>query len=295
MLSPVLSKTSRTLRVLPLRMQLCSKDLALPGSASALWHSGLGISLKRHFPGVFQLLFCEQAQGRLYTLQPPLAGVKPGHPFELGIHLFGEASEHAPACAQAIARLSESGLGERQGRFELFEARVGDATEPFLDARFGLTGWPSPNSASVWLDVAQDPAQRVHVEFTTPVCIKENNQQYFGPVTFTQLIRRLQGRLAQLCEAAREANPLGRDRAIEQLAAAENVTLEHSALSWQEIKRRSGRTGNTMNFGGMTGSLVYQGELAPFLGLLKLGEVMQLGGKTAFGFGCIRTQVIRKE
>ena len=46
----------------------------------------------------------------------------------------------------------------------------------------------------------------------------------------------------------------------------------------------------TMDFAGITGSLVYRGDLAPFAGLLAFGEITQLGGKTTFGFGRIHTR-----
>ena len=281
------------LRFLPMRMRLISQTLALEGFAGPLWHSGFGVAINNHFPGVFELLFAEQARlGRLYALQPPITPVRPGEPFEIGVNLFGVATDHAIACAMALARVGETGLGERRGRFCFDKAWVaGSENRPFLDAAAGLVGWPVPVSPNEWLSSAGSEQDAARVELVTPLCIKENNQGFFGPLPFSQLVRRLHGRLAQLCESAGEAKPLARETAAAQLRAAGDVTLQHSALRWEEIKRRSSRTRHTMGFGGMTGSLVYRGDLAPFAGLLALGEIMQLGGKTAFGFGCIRIDI----
>lgn len=280
------------LRFLPLRLRLVSEDLRLEGFSGALLHSGLGLALNHHFPSVFELLFADQARlGRLYALQPPTTPVRPGEPFEIGVNLFGAATEHAIACAMALARIGERGLGERRGRFRFDRAWVaGSETRPFLEAGAGLLGWPAPVGGD-WQASAERTPGTVRVELVTPLCIKEHSQVFFAPLPFSQLVRRLHGRLAQLCEAAGEAKPLAAETALAQRCAAEDVTLQHSALRWQEVKRRSSRTGHSMGFGGMTGSLVYQGNLAPFTGLLTLGEIMQLGGKTAFGFGCIRTVI----
>jgi hypothetical protein len=261
--------------------------------AGPLWHGGFGLALKRHFPGVFELLFAEQDRlGRLYALQPPTAPVRPGEPFEMGVNLFGAATDHAIACAMALTRVGEMGLGEHRGRFLFDRAWVaGSEQRPFLEASAGLVAWPAAISANDWLSRAGSDQDSTRVTLATPLCIKENNENFFGPLPFSHLVRRLHGRLAQLCEAAGEAKPLAAETVAAQLQAAGEVTLEHSALRWQEIKRRSSRTRHTMGFGGMTGSLDYRGDLAPFAGLLALGEIMQLGGKTAFGFGCIRIDI----
>ena len=121
------------LRLLPLRLRLKSETLALDFFSGPLWRSGFGLALKSHFPAVFDLLFAEHARlGRLYALQSPLAAVNPGDHFELGLTLFGAATEHAVACTQAVGRLGEMGLGERRGRYHLLDARVaGSGSPPF--------------------------------------------------------------------------------------------------------------------------------------------------------------------
>jgi hypothetical protein len=284
------------LRFLPLRLRLVSEDLRLEDFSGTLLHSGFGLALNRHFPAVFALLFADQARlGRLYALQPPTAPVRPGSPFEIGVNLFGAATEHAIACAMALARIGEQGLGDQRGRFRFDRAWVaGSEARPFLEAGAGLLGWPAP-LASDWEEPADGALGVVRVDLLTPLCIKEHNEVFFAPLPFSQLVRRLHGRLAQLCEAAGEAGPLTGETALAQRCAAEEVTLQHSALRWQDVKRRSSRTGHHMGFGGMTGSLVYRGHLAPFAGLLALGEIMQLGGKTAFGFGCMRIDLSFEE
>ncbi|MBL8483891.1 MAG: CRISPR system precrRNA processing endoribonuclease RAMP protein Cas6 [Rhodocyclaceae bacterium] len=248
---------------------------------------------------MFELLFAEQARlGRLFALRPPLVDIRPGDSFEVGLTLFGAASEHAPACAQALAGLGDAGLGRAGGRFALMYACIQGpegAFPPFLDSRTGLHDWPAALSASAWLDVPVRPITAVQLAMTTPLRIKENNRPLRGPFSFTQLVRRMHGRLAQLAQSAGEANPLALATAEQQLAAAERVHLVQDALCWQSIKRRSARSGQSMAFGGVSGTLLYRGDLTPFAGLLALAGITQLGGKTAFGFGCLDSEFFIEE
>lgn len=285
----VQGETRGLLRLLPLRLMLKSDTLSLDFFSGPLWRSGLGLALKHHFPGVFDLLFATHARlGRLYALQPPFAPVHPGECFELGLTLFGDAAQHAIACTQALAQLGEMGLGERRGKYALVNARVaGSNAAPFFDASAGLVSWPTAICPTRWLEQSVGSANLARVVLLTPLCIKDNNVPMLAPPEFTQFVRRLHGRLAQLCEAAGEASPLTRPFREAQLRLAADVRLQHSELKHEVVKRRSALSGQSMSFEGLTGSLTYRGDIAPFAGLLSLGKILQLGGKTAFGFGRI--------
>lgn len=280
------------LRLLPLRFTLQSETLTLDFFSGPLWRSGFGLALKNHFPGVFDLLFAEHARlGRLYALQPPLAAVNPGDNFELGLTLFGAATEHALACSQAVARLGEMGLGEHRGRYRLQNARVaGNGSAPFLDASSGLAAWPAAVAPELWLGQSSGNANLARLDLLTPLCVKDGDVACCGAFEFSQLVRRLHKRIAQLCESAGESSPLARPLTETQLRLAESVRLMHSELQWVQVKRQSSRSGQTMVLEGMTGHLTYRGDLAPFAGLLALGKILQLGAKTAFGFGRIDTR-----
>lgn len=280
------------LTILPLKLLLRSETLKLNIFAGQLWRSGLGLSLSEAFPLVFTQLFGESAQqGRLYALETPSQVIAPGEEFTLGIKLFGPACAHAMACVQAIARLGEIGLGENRMRFMLIAASV-DGNPPFFSVDRGIEDWPKATSAQALLTAENSPANALEVEFTSPLRIKENNRPYFGELSFSMLIRRIYGRLAQLCEEAGQANPLSRADYQMLLLGADRVSLvTGESMNKTSIRRRSSRTGNTMDFEGLLGKCRYQGDLSPYLGLLRLAEVMQLGGKTTFGFGCLNLKM----
>ncbi len=282
------SYADRPLRILPLRLLCRSTTLFLDGFAGPVWRSGLGLALSLHFPRVFELLFSEQAKlGRLYALAPPMNSIRPGDPFEFGLNLFGEATEHALACVQALAWMGDIGLGEQRGNFVLEEGRVEGVSPPFLKADQELQAWPDSLCSTHWIS-GQHRSELVRVELRTPLRIKECNEVACQAPQFSQLVRRIHGRLAQLCEAAKEVSPYSVQELAQHHMLANEVQLVKSEVGWYETRRRSSRSRQTMVFGGLTGTLTYAGDLAPFSGLLGLGEVLQLGGKTVFGFGCVR-------
>lgn len=72
------------------------------------------------------------------------------------------------------------------------------------------------------------------------------------------------------------------------LEQAKEVTVRSHDLLWDDWARYSGRQKEWMQFGGLLGSVTYEGELSPFMPWLALGEWLHVGGKTSFGLGKYR-------
>lgn len=283
-------EAARGLRFLPLRIQCRALDLNLGGGGltGPLWRSGFGVALKQNFPGVFDLLFADQARlGRLYALQPPVGEIRPGQIFEIGINLFGPATEHALVCAQALERLGGMGLGEPRRHFQVERAWVEGSQADFLSHGAGLLAWPNALQVSDWVCKPRGIRQ-LEVCFETPLRIKDGNRPCTTGPDFLLLVRRIQGRLAQLSEVAGEANPLPQSLAQQLIRDAAQIRRLDDAVHWADIRRNSARTHQSMCFGGLMGRLRFAGPLDAYADLLALAELMQLGGKTTFGFGCLR-------
>lgn len=71
------------------------------------------------------------------------------------------------------------------------------------------------------------------------------------------------------------------------IAAVEKVETIRGELHWHDWERGSGRQEQTMLMGGLMGSIVYQGQIAPFLPLLELSRELHLGKQASFGLGKI--------
>ena len=276
----------------PLRLLCRSEGLSLSGFAGTLWHSGFGLALSQQCPELFERLFADQARmARLYALRPITTRIRPGELFEFGIALFGDAAREARACTDAFARLGALGLGEPRGHYRLLAACPDlPGSELSFDARTGHRKTPEPSTLSNPPDAEHAGTQWVDVTLQTPLLIKANNRQLSGPVPFDTLVKRIHGRLAQLCEASGQTNPFDRDEITRQIALAADVRLVDARIHTKAVKRTSARSAQTMQFPGLLGTLTYHGALAPFVPLLQAAERIQLGGKTAFGFGVLQCQ-----
>lgn len=276
-----------------LRLQLASGGLRFPAFSGSIWHGGFGKTLARRFPEVFHLLYVGQAETRLHSLRPaPGQDFPSGSRLTLELSLFGRAGEHVCACTQAIAQLGENGI-DPAGHYRLTHAAVqtpsGDIE--YFTATDGFTRPPPTTDFRDWLPARRAPPA-IELTLLTPLRIKEGGELVRQAPGYAQLLHRLIGRLEQLAHVTGSRAPLAADERAQLLAAAQHVRLTDAALRWSEIARRSARTNSRMRFGGLLGRLRFVGELNPTLPWLLAGRHVQIGGKTAFGFGAYRIEGI---
>ena len=69
---------------------------------------------------------------------------------------------------------------------------------------------------------------------------------------------------------------------------AARVELRRSDLAWEQVKRKSGRTGQVHPIGGFTGEAEYAGHLAEFLPWLRAARWVGVGRQTVWGKGDVR-------
>ena len=67
--------------------------------------------------------------------------------------------------------------------------------------------------------------------------------------------------------------------------AAKHVKLVDSNTGWYDWERYSNRQRTRMNMGGIIGTFTYEGNVAPFLPLILLGQFTHIGKNTTFGLG----------
>lgn len=285
-----------------LRMTMHAVDATLPLGMGALWRSALGNALRRVDAQAFGDLYgAEHHGGRLFALRPPLQPVRPGQTFEWGVTLFGPAARHARAVVEAARVLGTLGIGRQEGRALLL--RVVDAAGECWQFDTGWCRDPTGHDGEQWWrDVTPPephgptaggapPAHQLVIDCLTPVAWKDHNQWATQTPTFTQWVRRILGRTAQLCEAACTANPIGHARARAYLRLSEHVCAIDARQCPLWLQRTSSRSGHTMRVPTQLGRFVYSGPVADFAPLLRWAEALQVGAKTAFGCGVIRWQL----
>ena len=228
-----------------------------------------------------------------FVIEPPLTEqteFQPGDEFEIGLALFGKSVSFLPYFVYTFDQMGRMGLGRGKGRFELTKAFARD--DIFSDAKIEIYDSHTQmlkGNFKVWKleDILsnQQPqnGERLNINLLTPTRILNQNR-LVSHIPFDLLMRNILRRISLLgrihCES--DWNLPYQDI----LSHAEQaVQLKDSHTSWYDWERYSNRQQQRMNMGGVVGELIYEGELAPFLPLIRLGQFTHIGKNTTFGLG----------
>ncbi|MEQ1526013.1 MAG: CRISPR system precrRNA processing endoribonuclease RAMP protein Cas6 [Gallionella sp.] len=288
------AESHRPLRILPLRFILRSCGMQFPDFSGSVWHGGLGMVLAQQSSTAFHCLYQTHSESRLYALLPPMQSSLPtGEEFELRLTLFGAGVDHALAVTQAIVELGKIGM-KPGGHYETIAAKVASihAEIPYMSTQQGFITLPRALVASDYLTTDTQSAKTYRIQLTTPLRIKEGNNLLRAAPTYEQLLRRIFSRLDQIAHAAGEIPPLAKNMRDKFYDEAEQVKIKTSSIALHGLERRSARSGQQMQFNGIIGTVDYVGAIQATLPWFKLACLMQLGGKTAFGFGGLKIEVM---
>ncbi|MCS6774430.1 MAG: CRISPR system precrRNA processing endoribonuclease RAMP protein Cas6 [Thermoflexales bacterium] len=256
---------------------------------------------------------------RPYVIDPPPAldedqrRLLPGQALIFGLTLFGDLVEAFPILVLALRRAESRGLGRflaredgaatqpaQRGRFRL--ARI-TAHNPYTRAdqllyQHGERDVKSPTVVITPEDIANQATldaravgSRLRLRFYTPTTLKAQGNRLIQPV-FSALIHRLIERLEQLSQAYGQrlaCLPADRSARNALLAQADAVQLVADHTHWVELRGRSDRTRASTNLSGFIGSAEFAADdFAPFLELLRWGEIVHVGQNAVKGNGVFR-------
>jgi hypothetical protein len=195
----------------------------------------------------------------------------------------------------AAENLAATGLGNRQIPLRLLRVLHTHQVEGALRSAeiLGPAGfWRGDMLAPIALsDLAAAWPQRetgsVLLRFDTRLRLKAGNGVLKQPPSAEILLQRLLERVSALAQLyGPGALPSEGVRSV--LVQARQLALVETTLQWTEWARTSGRTGQTMPWGGLLGEISYCGDLTYVLPWLALGEWLHIGSKTSFGLGHYR-------
>ncbi|MHB1494485.1 MAG: CRISPR system precrRNA processing endoribonuclease RAMP protein Cas6 [Acidithiobacillus sp.] len=278
--------------LLRLHFTIRSEGMIFPPFHGALWHGVIGAQLRQQDPLAYLQLW-EAAQGGRYALRAPFGPteIAAGQNTHFEITLWGDDIPLVNSVVAAVMTACQS-LGTR-----MTTHRRGSAALEAIHA-YSLEG-PTPLSVTDETSLrkgvirggdllnrfASMQPSAVRLTLESPLRFKDQNQLLRQHPTFPQLVKRLFGRLRQI-------RPETNDPAIFRITDDARQIQSNGSVVWQDWARYSARQHSEMAFGGLTGFLEYQGEqLTPFLPWLALGEWLQIGGKTTFGFGAYRLNI----
>ncbi len=224
-----------------------------------------------------------------------------GETLQFDFILLGQAIELHPFAIFAVSQMAEQGLGFKRMPFRLEkvfwqvasdEEKVAREPKEFENewrllydgATKRLLETPTPQMPITGHTTNSDlPLATFNLRFLTPTRLKFNKALTID-FNFRMLVFKMIRRVLELAHfhapGAKidwEFHPL--------LVAADAVKIAHRDLRWVDWERRSNRQKTEMMMGGFVGEMVLEGELAPFLDLFRICEIVHVGKGCVFGNG----------
>lgn len=208
-----------------------------------------------------------------------------GDTFYLDVHLFDLDERLLTYFTLTFMQLAREGLGLGRVPVELTAVRA-----LTLDYQPSGIVWSQADSRSTILPapleidlhlMGRTDAERVRVEFRTPTELKSEGSISAVP-EFPILFRRVRDRISTL--ASFYGRPLHFDfKALGEHSKA--VELIGHQVQWEQVQRRSSRTGQQHFLRGFVGWAEYEGDLSEFVPWLHAGYWSGVGRQTVWGKG----------
>ena len=199
--------------------------------------------------------------------------------------LVGKAIQYLPYFVYTFLRMGERGIGRDRGRYTLEALYAVDAAgqkTPIFNPDNGRLETEFPR---IQLDAIKTQlVPQVTVQLLTPTQIK-----FKGKITyqldFPLFLKAILRRYHRLRYAHGDGK---REHFAIDWEAADNVEVVHQEIEHHRFRRYSNRQGRPIPMQGVTGRIVYRGNLTPFYPWLKIGEYLHVGKGATFGMGWYR-------
>jgi len=204
--------------------------------------------------------------------------------------LIGKAITFLPYFVLAMQELGRMGLGRRREPFVLEKVVELDSGRTLLEGSNSILERPGdPERFPVM--VSDEPVERMEFHLLSPLRLKYNGNLLREP-SFRAIVGSLLRRISSLCYFHGEGKPELDYRGLADVAESPRVMEDDTR--WVEMSRFSTRQEDWMKLGGITGDFAVEGELGPFLDLLRLGEAVGIGKACTFGFGRYNVKAQRR-
>ena len=232
-----------------------------------------------------------------FVLEPPYTEqleYASGDTLTCTLTLIGEAINVLPWMVFTFYRMGEQRIGLRNQRgkcrlekVESLPARDDASSQTiFTSETEMLTDEGVILGIEDVMHAAPDVTDTIDLEFLTPTSIKVNGK-WTSDLTFEVLVRNLLRRLRFL-NYFHCGEDLDVEVDVHALIEAARSVKDTPRLQWLRRDRYSHRAEASVPMSGFIGNIRFEGELAPFLPFISLGEYLHIGHHTAFGYGQYR-------
>lgn len=262
-------------------------DSVLPSYTGSMVHGFLGHALKAVNERVFFACYMPQnaQQPRPYSVIPDLREKthwQAGELMRFEIKLFGEAHHIAEAVIEAVQQWQRQGIGEQRTPYKLIAVNqlIAGKRSSSLSVN-SLAAQMEPDYFDVnWL--AQ--CHFANLYCTTPMRLKHHGNIIQSLPNTDELVNHIMRRFKILF-----THWVADDvRVLQEVLAATPAPGQVEANSHcvdVQWDRYSKKMGKTIALDGVKGHLQLSGNMLDVLPWLAVGEQLQIGGKTTFGYG----------
>jgi CRISPR-associated endoribonuclease Cas6 len=223
-----------------------------------------------------------------FVIEPPLEerqhyGTEDTISFQL--ILVCHAIDYIPYFIFAFEELGRIGLGKNRGIYKLEQVISSGTNETLIyDGNSHIRDDTQVmDLAHLIRDISPLNYHRITLRFITPTRIKSRGK-LIKDIDFELLMRNLLRRLSWLAEVHCEAKwDLDWKELLKR--AKGRVKTVRSDLQWHDWERYSQRQAKRLKMGGFMGDITFEGDLAEFLPIIKLGEFLHVGKGTVYGMG----------
>lgn len=230
---------------------------------------------------------------RPYVIEPPpekKTFYKPGEKIRFELILIGKAIEYLPYFLVTFVELGNMGIGRGrkpyvlrrvlgQNPFKKVEHLIySDEDKKVRNCDITITGEDILNRA----DNGVHSPDQITLSFQTPTRIKYDNH-FATKLEFHILIGNLLRRFSNLSYFHNNTKISIDYKTFVETAT--QVIIKNDFTVWEDWERYSSRQQDRMKMGGLVGNISYEGNLAPYLPLIILGEYIHAGKNITFGLG----------
>ena len=239
-------------------------------------------SIKKDF------VFNSQFLPHPFVIEPPLImrrEIDSHEKIKIRLVLIGKAINYVPFFVSAFEKLGKMGLGQNRGKYNLDfivdeqNRKVYDGDTKIVSGNFFVQ-----NSSNGGYGTA-DRVGGIQLDFVTPTRVLNNNKPTTN-LTFDLLLRNIMRRGSALAEIHCEKSWNVDFRKI--IDSSKSIQTKNSSLEWFDWGRYSKRQQREMKLGGFINAIQYEGDITPYIALVRLGEIIHIGKNTTFGMGQYR-------
>ena len=216
-----------------------------------------------------------------YIIEPPEWGMRiyrPGELLAFSMVLIGKAQEHLALVTYAWQRAFAREVGHGKARLSTLYIETSVGKEKIYDETSRAI-----IDHDTHLDIVIEPITSARLTFMTPLRLQDNGHALpAAKLTVRRFMMALVRRIALLSEF-HMASPIETD--FHALSLQAEQIQDARELTWRDWTRYSSRQRQTMQLGGVVGTLTLTGIPEIYLPYLHLGQWLHVGKNATFGLG----------